>query len=127
MATVEGVVELPYITVDEPPGKEGYQAQHPDAEVPSVPHWEQGENPPGTDPPVPPAEDPAITLTPGTTPFAVDPNAVIAPEPEIAGPVNPAITEIPGTHPWPSIVGGPLEAEKEFGLDECDDTDSQTD
>ena len=105
MATVDGVVELPYITVDEPPGKEGYQAQHPDADVPSVPHWEAGENPPGTDPPVPPLVDPATVLLPGTDPFPVDPAAVAAWEAHANDPpppyVNPAITEIPGTNPFP--------------------------
>lgn len=54
--------------VDEPPGKDGTQGQHPDTPVPPVPEWGAGENPPGTNPPVPPAEDPAVTLPPGTHP-----------------------------------------------------------
>jgi hypothetical protein len=129
MATVEGVVELPYITVDEPPGKEGYQAQHPDAEVPSVPHWEDGQNPPGTDPPTPPAIDPATVLPPGTDPFPVPEGAVAESEvlvEDTAPRTNPAVTEIPGTHPFPYTPQAVV-AEEEFGLEECDDTDSRTD
>lgn len=116
MSTVEGVVELPYITVDEPPGTDGHQAQHPDADVPSVPHWEAGENPPGTDPPVPPVEDPATVLPPGTSPFLLDPDAP-EPEPEVPAPHgNPALTEIPGTHPFP-WAPQVTTAEAEFGLE----------
>lgn len=55
-------------TVDDPPGKQGYQAQTPGIEPPPVPDWKPGENPPGTNPPKPAAKDPATTLPPGTNP-----------------------------------------------------------
>ena len=129
MSTVDGVVELPYVTVDEPPGTDGTQAQHPDADVPSVPHWEAGENPPGTDPPVPPVEDPAITLPPGTHPDPVSGVALGAETeeapPDTAPRSNPAVTEIPGTHPFPwnpQVTTAEQEAqaaEAEFGLEEA--------
>jgi hypothetical protein len=125
MSTVDGVVELPYIVVDEPPGTDGYQAQHPDADVPSVPHYEDGENPPGTDPPTPPAVDPATILPPGTDPFPVpegagDPQVAVDTAPR----GNPALTEIPGTHPFPfvpQVTTAEQEAqaaEAEFGLED---------
>jgi len=57
-------------TVDAPPGKQGYQAQHPDfyAAANPVPDWKEGANPPGTNPPKPPKNDPATTPIPGSTP-----------------------------------------------------------
>ena len=125
MATVDGVVELPYITVDEPPGKEGYQAQHPDADVPSVPHWEDGENPPGTDPPTPPAVPPETVLPPGTNPFPVPEGAADAQEAVDPKPsTNPAVTEIPGTHPFPYTPQPVTASAEEFGLDEGDHCDA---
>jgi hypothetical protein len=53
--------------VDEPPGKDGYQGQHPNAEIPKVPDYAPGANPPGTNPPMP-AKDPAKNPIPGMIP-----------------------------------------------------------
>jgi hypothetical protein len=53
--------------VDTPPGKDGHQGQHPNAETPPVPDYAAGTNPPGTNPPMP-AQDPATTPIPGSIP-----------------------------------------------------------
>jgi len=55
--------------VDEPPGKDGVQAPNP-PDMPPMPVWEPGQNPVGTNPPVP-TPDTGTTLPPGTTPGVV--------------------------------------------------------
>ena len=53
--------------VDEPPGNQGVQPPNaPD--LPPVPDWGPGENPPGTNPPVDPPVDPATVPVPGSVP-----------------------------------------------------------
>jgi len=64
---------------DTPPGADGYQTQHPDWDPVPVPVWDPGENPPGTNPPVPPVDDPATTLPPGTMPGDPDTEVLVAP------------------------------------------------
>lgn len=54
--------------VDPPPGKDGYQGQHPETPVGEVPEWAPGTNPPGTNPPVNPPNDPATNPVPGSVP-----------------------------------------------------------
>ena len=54
--------------VDDPPGKDGYQGVRADAEFPPVPDYAAGTNPPGTNPPFPPAQDPALAPIPGMLP-----------------------------------------------------------
>jgi hypothetical protein len=53
--------------VDEPPGEQGAQAPNPD-DLPPLPDWGPGENPPGTNPPVEPPVDPATVPVPGSVP-----------------------------------------------------------
>ena len=53
--------------VDEPPGEQGAQAPNPD-DLPPLPEWGPGENPPGTNPPVDPPVDPATVPVPGSVP-----------------------------------------------------------
>lgn len=55
--------------VDEPPGKDGVQAPNP-PDLKPIPEWGPGENPVGTNPPVP-TPDTGTTLPPGTTPGVV--------------------------------------------------------
>jgi len=53
--------------VDEPPGADGVQPPNP-PDLPPLPDWGPGENPPGTNPPVDPPVDPATVPVPGSVP-----------------------------------------------------------
>lgn len=78
--------------VDEPPGKDGTQAPNP-PDLKPVPEWGPGENPPGTNPPIP-------TPNTGTTPLpGMTPGVIVGqeePPPAAGPPVNvdvPMITQ----------------------------------
>lgn len=68
----------PVSPVDEPPGKDGVQAPNP-PDLKPIPDWGPGENPVGTNPPVP-TPDTGTTLPPGTTPGVIVGGGDPAPE-----------------------------------------------
>lgn len=86
----------PQSPVDEPPGEQGVQAPNP-PNLPPIPEWDAGENPPGTNPPYPPAVDPATVPVPGSVPTFDQGGASTVPGGQSASP--PADTTTGGAGP----------------------------
>jgi hypothetical protein len=90
--TLAGQFDLP---TDKPPGKDGYQTQHPDWPPERAALFAPGANPPGTNPPVPASYDTSTKPPPGSIPGVIFGNE------GVSGPLKQPVTNAKGAYRIP--------------------------